>query len=140
MMLTIYLASTGLFARSNSGNICTVALFKKEISLIGNPIPGKFLGAGASVNYNGASGVYNILHVVNSKRAVIYRGVIDMVGSFRASIEEVDYDKYGVRFTNSKLLAAEKYYYSAYPEIAAENKPAYIVMDDYLATVSCVQY
>jgi hypothetical protein len=31
-------------------------------------------------------------------------------------------------------------YYSPYPELPAKNEPALVVMDNYIATVSCILY
>ncbi len=124
-----------------TGNICTVALFEKNTDAYGNSIPGKALGVGTAVDTMGTSAAFSKLHDVSRKRAVIFRGVIDMAGAFKTQFEEVDQDKSGrITFQNPTLLSKENYYYSPYPEQPAKNKPALVEMQDYMATISCILY
>ena len=133
------LGSISTFAKT--GNICTVALFEKSSDYYGNPTPGKALGVTSLVNTDGTSGEFGKLHNVSKTRAIIANAVIDMAGAFRMTIQEVDQDKDGfVTFKNSKNLTEEKYYYSPYPELPAENKPVIINLEKYVATLSCILY
>ncbi|MDH4468488.1 MAG: hypothetical protein QE271_10540 [Bacteriovoracaceae bacterium] len=137
----LFVVSASVLGQVHQGNICTVALFDRDSDLLGSAIPGKTLGTAVSVDFSGTSSTVGKLYSVSKKRAVIYRGVIDMAGLFRTSFEEVDQAKDGsVTFKNPTILLEEKYYYSPYQELPADNKPAYIVMKDYVATIFCYQY
>ena len=124
-----------------TGNICTVSLFEKERDFFNNPIPGKHLGTALGLNDSGVSTSYGKLLNVSKTRAIVFNGVIDMAGYFKIAIQEVDQDRDGfLTFENPIYLAEEKTYYTSHPDLPAENKPALIVMDDYLATLSCIVY
>lgn len=140
LMGLLMLVSVSSYA-TETGNVCTIALFKKTLDVYGNPIPDQALGLGVAVNSLGTAGVFSKLYNVNKKRAVIFRGVINMGGAFRAQFEEVDQDKYGeITFGNPKLLVEEKFYYSPYPELPAKNEPQLVEMENYMATISCILY
>lgn len=122
---------------------CTINLFKKT-KLYGMTIPGDLIGSSSSLMpFSGAKGDWGILKS-DSKKALIWRGVIDSSGLFKMEIGEVDFypgksqlpKSFSVNFGTFKSVEEMHTYVDPYQMINPVQNPL-VFTDKHTIVVNC---
>ena len=122
---------------------CTINLFKKT-ELYGMKIPGDLIGSSSALmTSGGTNGDWGILSK-DSKKAIIWRGVIDSIGFFKMEIGEVSFypgkaqfsKDYSVDFGTFKLIEKEHTYADPY-QIVNESQNPVVFTDKHTVVVNC---
>ena len=122
---------------------CTINIFKKT-KLYGMTIPGDLIGSSSSLMpFTGAKGDWGILKS-DSKKALIWRGMIDSSGLFKMEIGEVDFYRgkshlskdFSIDFGTLKIVEEMRTYVDPYQMVNPVPNPL-VFTDKHTIVVNC---